>query len=390
MAVDGDLFSQSDWRKSIILQLQKRNREQSDCFHDLITSHNRLFDNWTALRHENLQLSIQNEKLRLEGGGSTSSNSGLGVNEAKIAALEQKLLSQQEELTDLHKRRGENAQLLIDLNHSLKEKENQISVLEDRLSQSVAECISLRAEIELYKSNAQNLEELNLHLKDEHQALHLEFVHIEDKLRKTQDENSRLLERLMKYKSKDAEKLNEENENFLRHRNAKMQKELEDAAKDTRGLSPEQLQFDYVGPSLVPAVPTKAAIKFADFFSPSIVSGFMETTISKPRSEGLQFRCTFYPAQHDAHDGEVNAVRWSPIDRIVATGGADRKLKLWDVSKGVLESKGMLVGSNAGIMSVDFDSTGTLILGASNDFATRVWTVVDQRLRGPDESFHHF
>ncbi|XP_075235335.1 autophagy-related protein 16-1-like isoform X4 [Lycorma delicatula] len=354
MAVDGDLFSQSDWRKSIILQLQKRNREQSDCFHDLITSHNRLFDNWTALRHENLQLSIQNEKLRLEGGGSTSSNSGLGVNEAKIAALEQKLLSQQEELTDLHKRRGENAQLLIDLNHSLKEKENQISVLEDRLSQSVAECISLRAEIELYKSNAQNLEELNLHLKDEHQALHLEFVHIEDKLRKTQDENSRLLERLMKYKSKDAEKLNEENENFLRHRNAKMQKELEDAAKDTRGLSPEQLQFDYVGPSLVPAVPTKAAIKF------------------------------------DAHDGEVNAVRWSPIDRIVATGGADRKLKLWDVSKGVLESKGMLVGSNAGIMSVDFDSTGTLILGASNDFATRVWTVVDQRLRGPDESFHHF
>lgn len=36
----------------------------------------------------------------------------------------------------------------------------------------------------------------------------------------------------------------------------------------------------------------------------------------------------------DAHDGEVNAVQWSPVDRVVATGGSDRKVKLWDVGKG--------------------------------------------------------
>lgn len=38
--------------------------------------------------------------------------------------------------------------------------------------------------------------------------------------------------------------------------------------------------------------------------------------------------------QFDAHDGEVQAVKWSPVDRIVATGGSDRKVKLWDVGKG--------------------------------------------------------
>lgn len=38
--------------------------------------------------------------------------------------------------------------------------------------------------------------------------------------------------------------------------------------------------------------------------------------------------------QFDAHDGEVNAVRWSPVEKFVATGGADRKVKLWDVGKG--------------------------------------------------------
>lgn len=29
----------------------------------------------------------------------------------------------------------------------------------------------------------------------------------------------------------------------------------------------------------------------------------------------------------------MNAVRWSPVEHIVATGGADRKVHLWDVSK---------------------------------------------------------
>jgi autophagy-related protein 16-1 len=38
--------------------------------------------------------------------------------------------------------------------------------------------------------------------------------------------------------------------------------------------------------------------------------------------------------QFDAHDGEINAVKFSPLDKMIATGGADRKVKLWDVGKG--------------------------------------------------------
>ena len=43
--------------------------------------------------------------------------------------------------------------------------------------------------------------------------------------------------------------------------------------------------------------------------------------------------------------------------------------------------KATLAGSNAAVMGIDFDTTGSLILGASNDFATRVWSVEDSRLR---------
>ncbi|CAD6992693.1 unnamed protein product [Ceratitis capitata] len=49
---------------------------------------------------------------------------------------------------------------------------------------------------------------------------------------------------------------------------------------------------------------------------------------------------------------------WSPVERLVATGGGDRKVKLWDVGKGALEPRAVLGGSSAGINSVDFDSTG--------------------------------
>ena len=36
----------------------------------------------------------------------------------------------------------------------------------------------------------------------------------------------------------------------------------------------------------------------------------------------------------DAHDGEVNAVQFSPGSRLLATGGMDRRVKLWEAVGG--------------------------------------------------------
>ena len=79
--------------------------------------------------------------------------------------------------------------------------------------------------------------------------------------------------------------------------------------------------------------------------------------------------------------GEVNAIKWSPHGLTVATGGSDRKIKIWDISKNVAEQRGQLTGSNGSILGLDHDSSGSLILGASSDFAARVWSIEDQRLR---------
>lgn len=73
-----------------------------------------MFDNSNTLRGENLQLSIANEKLR------TEVLSGI-PGTATSAALEAKLLAQADELTALHRRRGEHTQQIVDLNNKLQE-----------------------------------------------------------------------------------------------------------------------------------------------------------------------------------------------------------------------------------------------------------------------------
>ncbi|XP_045488395.1 autophagy-related protein 16 isoform X1 [Pieris rapae] len=355
-----------EWRNNIINQLRARNKRETFAFQDIFTFQSRLFDNVNTLKNENLQLTLVNERIRFSNTESVSSGGG-AVNE-KIQALEQKILSQQEELTSLHRRRGESSQQIINLNAKVHDLEKNLQAKDIIISENTALIASLRAEIQMYENNMTELQGLNQVLRDEHQALQIAFAAIEDKLRKAQDENRSLVERLIKYKAKDADKMNEENEHFLKSSNPtaflintfgrvsfgkksdKVKKELEEAAREGgsrssgSGGSDDKIMDSL--PYYATSLPSKVALRF------------------------------------DAHDGEVNAVKWSPTDRIVATGGADRKVKLWDVSKlGTSENRGTLVGSNAGVMSVDFDSTGAFIVGASNDFASRVWTVGDQRLR---------
>ncbi|XP_045460895.1 autophagy-related protein 16-1-like [Harmonia axyridis] len=351
------MAADNNWRENIKSQLEHRNKLESHKFQNIIAQNNKIFKYANALRTENNQLSNQIERLKIgegKGGGSDSRY------QDKIQFLEQKLLTQQEELTELHRRKGENAQQIIDLTAKLQEQDKLLQSRDTSIAEMTKERISMKAEIGMYEKALKELQYLIDTLRDEHQALQMAFNALEEKLRTTQDENRQLVERLIKYKTKDVDRLNEENDNFLsdgpkkilstfglfkRKKYLKVQKDIEEACRDTSRESFDEVSEAYNIPLQETMLPTKCVAKM------------------------------------DAHDGEVNAVKWSPADGMVATAGADRKVKLWDASKGHVVSKGMLVGSNAGVMSLDFDSTGSLILAASNDYASRVWTVSDMRLR---------
>lgn len=64
---------------------------------------------------------MENEQIR--SGTITSISAGGAAAVSKISQLESKLLTQQEQLTELHKRKGENAQMIVDLRLSLDKQE---------------------------------------------------------------------------------------------------------------------------------------------------------------------------------------------------------------------------------------------------------------------------
>ncbi|XP_059217834.1 autophagy-related protein 16 isoform X2 [Stomoxys calcitrans] len=387
-------MSQDDqeYRQAVINCLRERNKRDVLPFKEIILQNNRLLDNVAQLKADNLKISVENEQLRTAistGGGFGGKDSTAA--QLAMAALEKKLLAQQEELTGLHKRKGENSQMIVDLNLKMEKQQQIIASKEQSLLEQRNVNVSLRAEVQMLKSSLDELKNLNTTLRDEYTALQLAFSALEDKMRASQDENRRLLDRLMHYKSKDADKLNEENESFIRKRSDKLKRDLEDAVREPnssfthhRNSSSSSIHGGGAGgesyddsdrDTLSGDHNIETGCDAEMYGSPNDqfhVSGLGYMNSANPTNIYMKF---------EAHETESHAVRWAPIERVIATGGADRKVKLWDVGKGSSEPRAVLGGSSAGINSVDFDSTGTYIIGTSNDYGARVWTVADNRLR---------
>uniref|UniRef100_A0A8C9JG25 Protein Atg16l2 n=1 Tax=Panthera tigris altaica TaxID=74533 RepID=A0A8C9JG25_PANTA len=77
----------------------------------------------------------------------------------------------------------------------------------------------------------------------------------------------------------------------------------------------------------------------------------------------------------NAHLSEVNAVCFGPNSSLLATGGADRFIHLWNVVGGRLEANQTLEGAGGSITSVDFDPSGSQILAATYNQAAQLWKV---------------
>ena len=115
------------WRKSILCQLRNRNQMEITPFQDLIQVHNRIVERISSLQMENTQLAFINERLKVDlnhlkvstgdnisnckgdsigtSGGQVTSVEDT-VAKSTIAMLEKKLFTIQEELTELHRRKG--------------------------------------------------------------------------------------------------------------------------------------------------------------------------------------------------------------------------------------------------------------------------------------------
>ncbi|XP_056330186.1 autophagy-related protein 16-1 isoform X3 [Danio aesculapii] len=390
------------WKRHVVEQLKQRDRVQRQAFEEIIHQYNRL------LEKSDLQVvfseRLQTEKYEQQNRHDLSPGVDGGRSESLQQEMSQMRIRHQEELTELHKKRGELAQSVIELNNQIQQKDKEIQSNEAKMQEYLQQISQLEGECRELRNCLADLERANQTLRDEYDALQITFSALEEKLRKTTEDNQELVTRWMAEKAQEANRLNAENEKDSRRRQAKLQKDLADAAKEplpidqdddievltedagkaTGETSPSR-QLSRTPSKRLSQPPPPAGLldSISNMFGRRSVNSFS----SSPENAEVPSACADVrvpsTALHifDAHDGEVNAVRFSPGSRLLATGGMDRRVKLWEVVSGRCEPKGALTGSNAGITSIEFDSAGSYLLAASNDFASRIWTVDDYRLR---------
>lgn len=389
------------WKKHVAEQLKLRDREQRQAFEEIILQYNRLLEK--ADLQAVLSERYQADKYDVQRGHESSA-----ADSSRCDALQQEMaqmrIRHQEELTELHKKRGELAQSVIELNNQIQQKDREIQNNEAKMLEYQQQISSLEGDCRELRSCLQDLERANQTLKDEYDALQITFSALEEKLRKTTEDNQELVSRWMAEKAQEANRLNAENEKDSRRRQAKLQKELADAAKEPLPIEADddiEVLTEDAGKAGGETSPSRPLSRTpSKKISQQPPGGLLDSislmfgrrsansfSTSPESSEAPSGVCAEVrvptTALHvfEAHDGEVNAVRFSPGSRLLATGGMDRRVKLWEVVAGHCEPKGALTGSNAGITSIEFDSAGSYLLAASNDFASRIWTVDDYRLR---------
>ncbi|XP_050985511.1 autophagy-related protein 16-1 isoform X4 [Labeo rohita] len=391
------------WKRHVVEQLKQRDRVQRQAFEEIIHQYNRL------LEKSDLQVvfseRLQTEKYEQQNRHDLSPGVEGGRSDSLQQEMAQMRIKHQEELTELHKKRGELAQSVIELNNQIQQKDKEIQSNEAKMLEYQQQISHLEGECRELRNSLADLERANQTLRDEYDALQITFSALEEKLRKTTEENQELVTRWMAEKAQEANRLNAENEKDSRRRQAKLQKDLADAAKEPLPIDPDddiEVLSEDVGKGTGETSPTRQISRTPSrrVSQPPPPAGLLDSISnifgrrrsvnsfsSSPETAEVPSACADVrvpsTALHifDAHDGEVNAVRFSPGSRLLATGGMDRRVKLWEVISGRCEPKGALTGSNAGITSIEFDSAGSYLLAASNDFASRIWTVDDYRLR---------
>lgn len=381
------------WRNSIGKQLQRRKTKEQAPFEDLCSFASSMFDKVDVYKSDCIQLNLQREQLQQEllgiqqtllAGGSdaaktimsklantnlnddgpsssSSSTSNLNMQHASLLAeksqLEKKILDLQDKLNAALKSENETVQKIIDLKNAVEAKNEKNLQLTTQVEQRDKEIKELRAMLEKMDNQYRTI-------KDEHLALSLSYKSLEKRHHELRKEFDVVSMQLLAVKREDADRLNAENDRIMKFQREKAKRELE---ANVAGLDRQAGDISAL----------RLAAMADDNFEPlGDDEDLQMLSVSSRLPEAVE--STF-----EAHEGGSTAVKWycctSPRDSYIATGGQDRKVKIWKISDGVASAVGeALQGSNNSITSIDVEADS--LLASSCDFATRVWSLNTQRL----------
>ncbi len=88
----------------------------------------------------------------------------------------------------------------------------------------------------------------------------------------------------------------------------------------------------------------------------------------------------------DSHSGFVYTVQFSPDGKILASGGADRRIRLWNTETGKIIYT--FDGHQDGVTTIQFMPSGKILLSAGADRTIRFWDVEQKQLLKTIDSCH--
>ena len=193
-------MSNSSYASQTLMKLRERNEREVVPFVNLVTMNAELLNANAQLNVEKEQLEFINAKLKEENEKMKSKSSE--INYEQVSVLEKKLFSLQEELTELHRRRGEKAQQIIDQTSELKSYETQVLELKEQIELNKVHAGDADKKIAKFKSIISELQGTNQLLKDEYQTLQLALNSAENKLLQVQKENDQLILQIIEHLEK--------------------------------------------------------------------------------------------------------------------------------------------------------------------------------------------
>ncbi|KAJ7102180.1 ATG16-domain-containing protein [Mycena belliarum] len=209
-------MAEPSWQELLRLRLAERNARES-AFSPIIEQYRKLAQQTKLLKERNASLLRAVGSVRAPGGsgpsaGASASSEDNPVRAAYMASLESQISSLRDELATVYKTQGQNAQRLLSMNETLREKEELSRVDSESLRKTRDEIAVLRRKVDQHNELMAEKDRTVQILHDEISTLQLELGQIEERNQTLTKDNAKLLQRWLDAKQTEANKMNEANE----------------------------------------------------------------------------------------------------------------------------------------------------------------------------------
>ncbi|KAM4845452.1 protein Atg16l2 isoform 2-T2 [Thomomys bottae] len=378
------------WKRHIVRQLRQRDRTQKALFQELVPAYSHLLEKAELLAKFSEKLQPQPNDATAathQGSWEVGREEKSSPESDQVSSLATLRVQWQEEEEELRLVCGEMAYQVVQKSAALGTVQSELEEQQDSLAALEARVAQLQEARAQHAQQVEGQRARNAALRSAYEALRAHSEHQEAALRRLQEEARDLLERLVQSKARAAAERNLRLESRERAHQARLSQELKKAAKRAVSISKipdtldhgirEETETQVGGPEFLEREACekwKRPFSFKKRRGHSVGGAPEQLYQSIPVCVAARLPTQVHDVL-DAHLSEINAVQFGPNRGLLATGGADRLIHLWNVVAGRLEANQTLEGAGGSITSVDFDPSGSQVLAATYNQAAQLWKV---------------